>query len=98
MFSAIACDFGWSDLGGWEALAELMPPHDAGVGRAAAVVGRDSARVVVDAPGKLVALLGVEDLVVVDTPDALLVCARERSAEVGQLLERMRERGLDDWT
>ena len=47
----------------------------------------------VDAPGKLVALVGVDDLVVVDTPDALLVVHRSQAQRVGQLVKRLESAG-----
>jgi hypothetical protein len=46
-----------------------------------------------DAPGKLVALLGVKDLIVVDTPDALLIADRSRAQEVGELVKRLEKSG-----
>jgi len=50
----------------------------------------------VDAEGKLVALLGVKDLVVVDTPDALLIADRARSQEVGELVKKLEKQHRDD--
>ena len=49
----------------------------------------------VDAGGKLVALLGVKDLIVEDTPDALLIAARNRAQEVGELVKRLEKEGRD---
>ena len=50
----------------------------------------------VDAQGKLVALLGVKDLIVVDTPDALLIADRRRAQEVGDLVRRLEKAGRDE--
>jgi len=47
--------------------------------------------------GKVVALVGVQDLVVVDAPDALLVCAKERSEDVRQVVEHLRGQGWDEY-
>jgi hypothetical protein len=52
----------------------------------------------VDAPGKLVALLGVEDLIVVDTPDALLVAHRSKAQDVGRIVDLLETRGRADLT
>jgi len=86
--------FAWSDVGSW---AALEPLWGNGVG-ANAVRGRavaiDSRGCVVDAPGRLVALLGVEDLVVVDAPDAVLVCRKERAQDVRLVVEELRRRRL----
>jgi hypothetical protein len=50
----------------------------------------------VDATGKLVALLGVKDLIIVDTPDALLIADRSRAQQVGDLVKRLEKAGRED--
>src|SRR5579862_5513297 len=86
-------DFGWNDVGSWNALYELLPRDgSANVIRGAALAHASSGNYI-DAEGKLVALLGVQDLVIVDTPDALLIAHRSRAQEVGdvvKLLEKQR--------
>ena len=57
---------------------------------------KDSTGNYVDAKGKLVALLGVKDLVVVDTPDALLIADRSRAQEVGAIVKALEQRKRDD--
>jgi hypothetical protein len=54
----------------------------------------DSRGCVVDSPTRLIALLGVEDLVVVDTPDAVLVCRKDRAQDVRLVVDELRRRGL----
>jgi len=77
----------WSDVGSWNAVYELLP-HDAN-GNAARgeALFEASAGNYVDAENKLVALLGVRNLVVVDTPDALLVADRSQAQKVGELVK-----------
>jgi mannose-1-phosphate guanylyltransferase len=87
-------DFGWSDVGSWPALAEVLEREDWGAGTADVVIARDAAQNLVHARGKLVALLGVDNLIVVDTEDALLVARRDRAQEVRHLLEEIERRGL----
>lgn len=87
-------DFGWSDVGSWPALAEVVPAGEGGAVVADAVVTRGAHGNIVHARGKLVALLEVEDLVVVDTPDALLVARRGAAQDVRLLLEEVERRGL----
>jgi mannose-1-phosphate guanylyltransferase len=91
---SIATDnFGWNDLGSWNAVYELSPGESL---RTPAVL-HNSQGCLVDAPGKLVALVGVRDLVVVDTADALLVASREHAQDVGQIvkmLEHQKRRDL----
>jgi mannose-1-phosphate guanylyltransferase len=85
-----ADDFGWNDVGSWNAVYELLPHDAAGnVTRAAELLARASSRNYVDAEGKLVALLGVDDLIVVDTKDALLVAARSRAQQVSGLVKAL---------
>lgn len=95
--AVVPTDCGWSDVGSWQAAWELgdKDPHGN-------VVRTDAQRtVLVDAKGnyvmaptgKAVALIGLEDLVVVDTPDALLVMPRARAQEVKKAVETLNERG-----
>ncbi len=90
-------DLEWNDVGSWNAIYELLP-HDAdgNAARAAEILARSSTGNYVDAEGKLVALVGVEDLIVVDTKDALLVAARSRAQEVGQLVKALEQRKRED--
>lgn len=88
----IPVDFGWSDVGSWPALADVLPPEEWGTGVAASVVASASRANLVHAPGKLVALLGVEGLILVDTPDALLVARREDAQAVKTLLDVVESR------
>lgn len=91
-----APEFGWSDLGSWEAVYRLLPQDAAGnCARTSATFLRAEGNYV-DAPGKHVALLGVRDLVVVETPDALLVCPRSEAQNVPAVTERLRAAGRDD--
>ena len=68
-----AGDFGWNDVGSWNAVYELLARDGHGNVIIHDSVCLDSHNNFVDAPGKVVALIGVRDLIVVDTPDALLV-------------------------
>ncbi|MBD3222392.1 NTP transferase domain-containing protein [bacterium] len=88
-FEVMEARYGWSDLGSWSAWGDLAPElPDAGRGMGQ-VVGLDSADNVVHAPDKLVALIGVRDLVVVDTGDALLICPRSSDQKVKEVLARL---------
>ncbi len=84
-----AADFGWNDVGSWNAVYELLPRDGHGNVVIHETVAVDSRNNFVDARGKVVALLGVEDLIVVDTPDALLVASRERAQSVGEIVKRL---------
>lgn len=90
--------FRWNDVGDFHTVGMTLPADDEGnvvVGDTEAqVLLRDTRdTVVVPRSGRLLATLGVRDLVVVDTPDALLVCARERAQEVKHFVDALKETG-----
>jgi mannose-1-phosphate guanylyltransferase len=84
-----AADFGWNDVGSWNAVYELLGRDHSGNVVARDAVCLDAHNNFVDARGKTVALLGVDDLIVVDTPDALLVAARDRAQQVGEIVKAL---------
>jgi len=84
-----AGDFGWNDVGSWNAVYELLPRDASGNVAAPNSICVDSYNNFVDARGKVVALLGVRDLIVVDTPDALLVAARDDAQRVGEIVKAL---------
>lgn len=97
-------DFGWFDVGDFDALGQLLDPRspdsvavlDTGQSVAAGqgVLSLESERlVIVPSGGRLVATLGLSDVIVVDTPDVVLVCRRNRAQGVKQLVEDLRNRG-----
>src|SRR5262249_48795540 len=85
--AVVPATFAWRDVGRWAAAGELWRGRGAG-GNASRgrVIAVDSRGCVVDSPERLVALLGVEDLVVVDTPDAVLVCRVDRVQDVRRVV------------
>jgi mannose-1-phosphate guanylyltransferase len=91
-----AGDFGWNDVGSWNAVYELLPRDAQGNAGAPDAVAIDSANNFVEVRGKLVALLGVRDLIVVDTPDAILIASRDRAQSVGEVVKALEERGRED--
>ena len=91
-----ADDIGWSDVGSWNAVYELMQRDGDGNALLADALLDSTSGCYVDAKGKLVALLGVKDLVVVDTPDALLIADRNRAQDVGNLVKALEARKRDE--
>ena len=85
--AVVPAEIGWHDVGSWARLAEVAPRGTQDV------VERDAERNFVHAPGKLVALIGVSDLVVVDTPDALLITARDRAEDVKSVVDGLEREG-----
>jgi mannose-1-phosphate guanylyltransferase len=89
-------DFGWNDVGSWNALYELLPRDgSANVIRGEALAHASSGNYI-DAQDKLVALVGVKDLVIVDTPDALLIADRSRAQEVGEIVKLLEKQRRED--
>lgn len=89
----IACgEFGWNDVGSWDAVYELLPRDSAGNSGDGLLV-RDASGNFVQAGKKLVALLGVKDLIIIDTPDAILVADRNRAQQVGDLVKMLEKQG-----
>jgi mannose-1-phosphate guanylyltransferase len=101
LVSTVPGDFGWHDIGDFHALGEVLVPDADGNAIVAAhpdaeasVVMRDTKNsVVVSASGRLVATVGVHDLIVVETEDAVLVCPRQRSQEVKAIVDELKQRG-----
>jgi len=81
-------DIGWNDVGSWEAVYELAEKDADGNASRGDLIAESSSGNYVDA-SKTVALVGVENLVIVDTPDALLVANRNRSQDVSKLVKML---------
>ena len=95
----VPAEFGWSDVGSWGALPEVLKPDPAG-NVAISVreeLALDAEGCLVYGGGKLIALIGVNDLIVVDTPDALMVCHRDRAQDVKKIVEELEKRGLAEY-
>jgi len=90
-------DFGWSDVGSWNALSEHLPDSPLGHALVDAAVGIDAGGCVVHAPGKAVALVGVHGLAVVDSPDALLICPLDQVQRLREVIASLEEQGLDHY-
>jgi mannose-1-phosphate guanylyltransferase len=90
----IPCGLGWSDVGSWNAVKDFLPVDQDGVASNCSVETVEARDCLVFAEkSRLVALIGVTDLVVVDTPNALLVCAGNRTQEVKKVVEQLRQAG-----
>jgi mannose-1-phosphate guanylyltransferase len=93
----LACDeIGWNDVGSWNAVYELLPRDRNGNAARSLIIAAGSSGNYIDAGKKLVALLGAKDLIVVDTPDALLVADRRRAQQVGDIVKLLERNRRDD--
>ena len=94
--AAARLDCGWDDLGSWQALFEVLPAGEAGNRSHGDTVAVDAHDNLLFADRGLVAALGVSDLVVVRTGDAVLVARRDRAQEVRRIVERLAAGGRDE--
>jgi mannose-1-phosphate guanylyltransferase len=85
-------DFGWSDVGAWSSLLEIWPKDASGNAAQGRLAALDSTGCLVWNPGKLTALVGVRNLIVVDTDDALLVCHADRDQQVKDIVETLKKK------
>jgi mannose-1-phosphate guanylyltransferase len=89
--------FGWADVGAWPELAGLRRADREGNVTEGATLLLDSRENLVLADGKLVAAVGVEDLVIVEGERAILICPRSRAQEVKRVVEELSRRGLTEY-
>lgn len=85
----VQLEAGWSDLGVWEAVWSFLPKDELGNAHLGDVVAVDSRNTLVHASSRLVSLVGVEDLVVIETPDAILVADRAQSQKVRCIVDEL---------
>ena len=89
--------FDWSDVGSWQAVSELTPPDaegNRGRGERVAIATRGT---FVHSEDRIVATVGVENLVIVDTPDAVLVAHRDHLQRVKEVVAELKARGHDSY-
>jgi mannose-1-phosphate guanylyltransferase/mannose-6-phosphate isomerase len=91
--AAVLTDFGWTDVGSWAALGELKERQDKkGNVLSGNVLDLESRDSVIYADQRLVATVGLEDMVVVDTADATLVCPKDRAQDIKRIVEQLKKR------
>lgn len=89
---------GWSDLGAWDAVWSVLPKDAQGNAHVGDVLATDSSNTLVNATHRLVALVGVKNLVVVETPDAVLVADRSRSQDVKHIVKALQQQQREEHT
>jgi mannose-1-phosphate guanylyltransferase / mannose-6-phosphate isomerase len=91
--AVIPCAFGWSDIGSWKAVAETRETDEAGNSTEGDAILVNARGTYVRAENRLVAAVGVEDLVVIDTPDAVLVAHKDSSQQVKDIVAKLKRDG-----
>jgi mannose-1-phosphate guanylyltransferase/mannose-6-phosphate isomerase len=91
--AVVPCEIGWSDIGSWNAIAEATEADANGNRATGETILLDSHDNYVRTEGRLVATVGVKDLVIVDTPDALLVASKDRAQDVKNVFNELKSGG-----
>lgn len=89
--AVLPADIGWSDVGSWATLLDLLPADEENNVVVGEHVGLQTTDSLIYSPRRLVATVGVKDLVIVDTDDAILICPRERAQEVRALVDELKK-------
>jgi mannose-1-phosphate guanylyltransferase len=94
----IPTNMGWNDVGSWEVVYDIsQKDKNKNVSQCRRLIGIDANENYVFAHDKLVALVGLKNVIVVDTGDALLVCKKNRSEDVKNVVEELKKIGLDEF-
>jgi len=94
----VPLDAGWNDLGAWDAVWNVLPKDEAGNAHSGDVLTTDSRDTLVHATSRLVSLVGVEGLIVVETPDAVLVADKSRSQDVKHIVNQLQKTKREEHT
>lgn len=94
--AAVPASFPWSDVGSWPAVVDFQTPDAEGNAQKGPSVLVGSRNCAVFAQDRLVAGAGLEDLIIVDTPDALLICRKDRAQDVKTIVDRLQAAGRTD--
>ncbi len=90
-------DFGWDDVGSWLAVERIRPADGQGNVLEGNVVTVGTSRSTIQGGRKLIAAVGLEDLIVVDTQDAILICAKDQAGDIKKVLEELRNQGSSQY-
>jgi mannose-1-phosphate guanylyltransferase len=88
-------DFGWSDVGSWDEVVRLTPVDGEGNALRGTVIVKDSHRNYIDAGNKAVATIGIDDIIVVATEDAVLICKKGKSQDVKEVVDYLRRKQIN---
>ncbi len=83
-------NFGWDDVGSWLALERINPTNDYGNMITGDVVSVETKNTTVIGGKKLIATVGLDNIVVVDTDDAILICAKDKTQDVKKVIENLK--------
>ena len=93
--AVVPCTIGWNDIGSWSAMSDVVKPDQAGNRIQGHALLHDVTNCYIQSGERIVAAVGVDDLIIVDTPDAVLVASRSRSQDVKYLYAKLKANGHD---
>ncbi|WP_339532893.1 mannose-1-phosphate guanylyltransferase/mannose-6-phosphate isomerase [Pseudomonas mucidolens] len=88
--TVVPCDIGWSDIGSWDALRQLTPSDDLGNQVNGEAILHDVHNCYIDSPKRVLGAVGVSNLIIVDTPDAILIADANRSQDVRHIVAELK--------
>lgn len=94
----VPLDAGWSDLGAWDAVWQVLPKDEDGNAHRGDVLATDCRNTLVHASSRLVSLVGVDNLIVIETPDAILIANKSRSQNVKDIVNELHASGREEHT
>jgi len=89
--------FGWNDLGSWDEVYRVSGRDDSGNSITGKVIQKDTKNSFIYSPDKVVATIGVEDLIIVNTDDALLICRKGRSQDVKEIADYLKRKQMNEY-
>jgi mannose-1-phosphate guanylyltransferase len=91
----VSGDFGWNDIGSWDALGAIFPPDESGnIIVKANHIGIRTQNSIVYGNGRLIATIGIDGLIIADTGDALLICPKDKAQAVKELVDMLKGKGM----
>lgn len=90
-------DFGWNDVGSWDALGGIFSPDDEGNIVKAKHIGVGTKNSIIFGNGRLIATIGIDNLIIAETGDAILVCPKDKAQDVKIIVDILKEKGMSDY-
>jgi mannose-1-phosphate guanylyltransferase len=90
-------NFGWNDVGSWDALGAIFPPDESGNIVKANHMGIDTRNSIIYGNGRLITTIGIDGLIIADTEDALLICPKDKAQSVKEIVDMLKEKGMKEY-
>ena len=90
-------NFGWNDIGSWDALGAIFPPDESGNIVKANYMGIDTRNSIIYGNGRLITTIGIDGLIIADTEDALLICPKDKAQSVKEVVDMLKDKGMTEY-